>query len=211
MTRPDHQQESVAADTLPLRSCPHCGLIQKVPLIGPGRRACCFRCDGGLGTGPRRWISNSRTAAIATAALVLFPLAVTLPMIRIEKFGHTHESGLIEGVTVLLSRGELVVGLVVLTCSVILPVLKLVAMLVLSTGRFLRLRHRALTYRLVEWAGRWGMLDVLLVAILVAVLKLGDMVEVSVGPGLLAFTSCVGLSLVAAALFDPHSLWEPQP
>ena len=211
MTRPDHQQESVAADTLPLRSCPHCGLIQKVPPIGPGRRACCFRCDGGLGTGPRRWISNSRTAAIATAALVLFPLAVTLPMIRIEKFGHTHESGLIEGVTVLLSRGELVVGLVVLTCSVILPVLKLVAMLVLSTGRFLRLRHRALTYRLVEWAGRWGMLDVLLVAILVAVLKLGDMVEVSVGPGLLAFTTCVGLSLVAAALFDPHSLWEPQP
>ena len=211
MTRPDHQQERVAADTLPLRSCPHCGLIQKVPPVSPGRRACCFRCDGGLGTGPRRWISNSRTAAIATAALVLFPLAVTLPMIRIEKFGHTHESGLIEGVTVLLSRGELVVGLVVLTCSVILPVLKLVAMLVLSSGRFLRLRHRALTYRLVEWAGRWGMLDVLLVAILVAVLKLGDMVEVSVGPGLLAFTTCVGLSLVAAALFDPHSLWEPQP
>ena len=211
MTRPDHQQEGVAADTLPLRSCPHCGLIQRVPPVSPGRRACCFRCDGGLGTGPRRWISNSRTAAIATAALVLFPLAVTLPMIRIEKFGHTHESGLIEGVTVLLSRGELVVGLDVLTCSVILPVLKLVAMLVLSTGRFLRLRHRALTYRIVEWTGRWGMLDVLLVAILLAVLKLGDMVEVSVGPGLLAFTSCVGLSLVAAALFDPHSLWEPRP
>ena len=72
-------------------------------------------------------------------------------------------------------------------------------------------RHRALTYRLVEWTGRWGMLDVLLVAILLAVLKLGDMVEVSVGPGLLAFTSCVGLSLIAAASFDPHSLWEPQP
>ncbi len=201
MTRPDHQQESVAEEAHSLRSCPHCGLIQKVPPIGPGLRACCFRCEGGLGTGPRRWVSNSRTAAIATAALVLFPLAVTLPMIRIEKFGHTHESGLIEGVTALLSRGELVVGVIVLTCSVILPVLKLAA----------RLRHRALTYRLVEWTGRWGMLDVLLVAILLAVLKLGDMVEVSVGPGLLAFTSCVGLSLIAAASFDPHSLWEPQP
>ncbi|MHC4970195.1 MAG: paraquat-inducible protein A [Planctomycetota bacterium] len=179
--------------------------------MSPGLRACCFRCDGGLGLGPRRWVSNSRTAAIATAALVLFPLAVTLPMIRIEKFGHTHESGLIEGVTALLSRGEVVVGVVVLTCSVILPVLKLAAMLVLSTGRFLRRRHQALTYRLVEWTGRWGMLDVLLVAILLAVLKLGDMVEVSVGPGLLAFTSCVGLSLIAAASFDPHSLWEPHP
>jgi paraquat-inducible protein A len=211
MSRPDRQQDSVAASTPSLRSCPHCGLIQKVPPVGPGRRAVCFRCEGGLGPGPRRWVSNSRTAAIATAALVLFPLAVTLPMIRIEKFGHTHESGLIEGVTALLSHGELVVGVVVLTCSVILPVVKLAAILVLSTGRFLRHRHRALTYRLVEWTGRWGMLDVLLVAVLLAVLKLGDMVEVSVGPGLLVFTSCVGLSLLATASFDPHALWEPQP
>jgi paraquat-inducible protein A len=159
----------------------------------------------------RRRLSNSRTAAIATAALLLFPLAVTLPIIRIEKFGHEHEAGIIEGVTALLSRGHLVVGAIVLTCSVILPVLKLAALLVLSAGRLLQHRHRALTYRLVEWAGRWGMLDVLLVAVLVAVLKLGDMVEVSVGPGLLAFASCVFLSLLAAASFDPHSFWEPEP
>ena len=52
---------------------------------------------------------------------------------------------------------------------------------------------------------------IVLVAVLVAVLKLGDMVEVSVGPGLLAFTSCVFLSLLAAASFDPHSFWEPEP
>jgi paraquat-inducible protein A len=201
----------MAADALPLRSCPHCGLIQAVPAPAPGQRACCARCEGSLRTAARRWVSNSRAAAIATAALVLFPVAVTLPMIRIEKFGHTHEAGLIEGVTALLSKGQLLVGLVVLVCSVILPILKLAAILVLSSGRLLRRRHRALTYRLVEWTGRWGMLDVLLVAVLVAVLKLGDMVEVSVGPGLLAFTTCVGLSLIAAALFDPHSLWEPQP
>jgi paraquat-inducible protein A len=182
-----------------------------VPVPGTDQRACCARCDGTLGTVARRWVSNSRSAAIATAALVLFPVAVTLPMIRIEKFGHTHEAGLIEGVTALLSSGQLLVGLVVLVCSVILPILKLAAILVLSSGRLLRRRHRALTYRLVEWTGRWGMLDVLLVAVLVAVLKLGDMVEVSVGPGLLAFTTCVGLSLIAAAVFNPHSLWEPQP
>lgn len=192
-----------------LRSCPHCGLVQQVPDVPPGMRACCARCEGGLGS--RRWSSNSRTAAIATAALVLFPPAVTLPIIQIEKFGHEHEAGIVEGVTALLSRGHLVVGLVVLMCSIVLPVLKLAAMLVLSWGRFLRHRHRALTYRLVEWTGRWGMLDVLLVAIMVAVLKLGDVVEVSAGPGLLAFASVVGLSLLAAASFNPHSLWESQP
>ncbi len=115
-------------------------------------------------------------------------------------------------VSTLLSRGHIIVGLVVLLCSMVFPVLKLAALVVLSTGgSALRRHHRALTYRMVEWAGRWGMLDVLLVAILVAVLKLGDLVEVSVGPAALAFTSCVALSLVAAASFDPHRLWEPQP
>ena len=159
----------------------------------------------------KRRAGNSRTAAIAVAALVLYPLAVSLPIIEIQKFGHQHEASILEGVSTLLSRGHLVVGLVVLAASVVLPLLKLAALLVLSAGRALGHRHRALTYRMVQWTGRWGMLDVLLVAILVAVLKLGDLVEVSVGPGLLAFTSCVALSLLAAAFFDPHSLWEPQP
>ena len=94
--------------------------------VPPGARACCVRCEGGLRAGSRHWLSNSRTAAIATAALLLFPLAVTLPIIRIEKFGHEHEAGIIEGVTALLSRGHLIVGVIVLACSVILPVLPLI-------------------------------------------------------------------------------------
>ncbi|MCZ6542232.1 MAG: paraquat-inducible protein A [Planctomycetota bacterium] len=195
-----------------LRSCPHCGLVQTMPGVPGGMRACCARCGSTLRTPAKRLAGNNRTAAIATAALILYPLAVSLPFIRIEKFGHAHEASIVEGVSTLLSRGHIIVGLVVLLCSMVFPVLKLVALVVLSMGgSALQRHHRALTYRLVEWAGRWGMLDVLLVAILVAVLKLGDMVEVSVGPAALAFTLCVTLSLFAAASFDPHSLWEPQP
>jgi paraquat-inducible protein A len=135
--------------------------------------------------------------------------AGSLPLIEIEQFGHSSRSSVLQGVTALLSAGQLVVGIIVLLCSVILPLGKLTALLVLSTGA-LGHRHRALTYRLVDWTGRWGMLDVLLVAILVAVLKLGDLMAVSVGPGLLAFTACVTLSLFAAASFDPHSLWDTE-
>ena len=68
--------------------------------------------------------------------------------------------------------------------------------------------RRALTYHLVEWTGRWGMLDVLLVALLVAVLKLGELVQLSAGPAALAFTGCVLLNLLASASFDPHALWR---
>jgi paraquat-inducible protein A len=171
-------------------------------------RACCARCESSL---VRRSViarSNSRTAAVATAALIIYPFAVGLPIMSIERFGHVNEVSILEGVTSLLGGGQWFVGIVVLLCSIVLPLGKLVSLLVLSAGGLgLRHRHRALTYRIVEWTGRWGMLDVLLVAILVAILKLGDMVEVRTGPAALAFTVCVLLSLVAAACFDPHGLW----
>jgi paraquat-inducible protein A len=153
--------------------------------------------------------ANSRTAAVSLAALILYPLAVTLPILEVSKLGHLRETGILEGTARLLADGHLAVGLVVLVCSVLLPVMKLISLLLLSSGTaFLGRRHRAFTYQVVEWTGRFGMLDVLLVAILVAVLKLGDVVTVRPGPGVLAFSACVLLSLLASALFDPHALWE---
>ena len=112
----------------------------------------------------------------------------------------------------LLSRGHLLVGSIVLLCSMVVPLVKLVGLLAITSrsGRLSK-RRRAGTYRMIEQAGRWGMVDVLLVALTVAVLKLGDVVEVSPGPGLLAFTLCVALSIVASACFDPHALWVKQP
>lgn len=193
-----------------IRACPCCGLAQRIPAVPPGMRACCVRCGTPLQR--RAYLrSNSLTAAVALAALILYPLAVSLPMIRIEKFGHRTEASILEGTATLLSSGHLVVGVVVLLCSVVLPLGKLAALLVLSSGGMLmRREHRALTYRIVEWTGRWGMLDVLLVAIMIAAIKIGDLVDVSAGPATLAFTCCVVLSLVATAAFDSHSLWPAQ-
>ncbi len=194
-----------------LRSCPHCGLIQVVPRIPKRMRACCARCEGTLREPTIARHSNSSTAAIATAALILYPLAVTLPMISITQFGHESQSSILAGISTLFGRGHLLIGSIVLICSLILPVIKLASLLLLSIGgSAMQHRHRALTYRLIEYTGRWGMLDVLLVAILVAVLKLGDLVEVSAGPAALAFGLCVLLSLLAAAIYDPHQLWESQ-
>ncbi len=159
----------------------------------------------------RHFRANRRAAALAAAGLILYPLAIGLPLIRVEKFGHHNEASILEGTATLLTQGHVLVGLLVGLCSVVLPLGKLGALLILSAGGLhLRHHHRALTYHLVELTGRWGMLDVLLVAVLVAVLKLGDVVEVSAGPAALAFTSCVVLSLLASAFFDPHSLWNSE-
>lgn len=194
-----------------IQACPCCGLAQTVPPVPPGMRACCVRCRTSLRKRSTILQGNRRTAAIALAALILYPLAVTLPMLRVERFGHHNEASILDGTATLLASGHIVVGLIVLLCSMVLPLGKLIALLVLSAGGpGLRHEHRALTYRVVEWTGRWGMLDVLLVAILVAVLKIGDFVDVQVGPAALAFSSCVVLSLLATATFDPHSLWQSQ-
>ncbi len=197
--------------TNPFHSCPHCGLVQTVPQIPLSMRACCARCEGTLLGRSTPFHSATTTACIALAALILYPLAVGLPMVSIAKFGHHQESSIIEGIGTLFGRGHLLIGIIVLVCSFVIPVLKLGGLFVLSAGGMgLTQRHRALTYRLVEWTGRWGMLDVLLVAILVAVLKLGDFVEVSAGPAAVAFGLCVLLSLLAAASFDPHRIWESE-
>ncbi len=198
-----------------LRTCTCCGLAQVLPDMPPRTKACCVRCGTRLAGAGSRARSNLRTFALALSALILYPLGVALPMLHVSELGHHSEASIIEGTITLLSRGDIFVGAIVLLCSVVLPLLKLLALLVLSSGAVgaASHRHRALTYHLVEWTGRWGMLDVLLVAILVAVLKLGDMVDVEPGPAAAAFVGCVVLSLLAAASFDPHRLWsthEPQ-
>ncbi len=192
-----------------LRSCSCCGLAQLIPDVPPNMRASCVRCDSTLRKTKSNLRSNARTTAIALAAMILYPLAITLPMLRIEQFGHLTETSIINGVIELLAKGHLFTGIIVLLCSIILPLGKLICLLILSSGAIaMQHKHRAITYRLVEWTGRWGMLDVLLVAILVAALKIGDIMEVSPGPAAWAFTACVLLSLLATTTFDPHSLWE---
>ncbi|MCA9283666.1 MAG: paraquat-inducible protein A [Phycisphaerales bacterium] len=151
-----------------------------------------------------------RTMALALAALALYPVAIGLPVMTLTQLGHAHQTGIVQGGIDLLTSGNIAIGLLVLVCSVLLPLGKLGALLVLAGDVALHPVRQAWIHRVVEWTGRWGMLDVLLVAILVAAVKLGDVVEVSLGPGALAFAACVALSLAASAAFDPHLLWSEQ-
>ena len=151
--------------------------------------------------------SRRRTAAFSLAALALFPLAVTLPVMRVERLGHAHETGILDGAAMLIRDGEAWLGLVVLFCSVAIPIFKLCGLLFLSTPRIrAAAATRVLIWRLVEWSGRWGMLDVLLVASIVALVKIGDLVSIEPGIGAIVFTAMVFLSLLAAMSFDPHEV-----
>ena len=149
--------------------------------------------------------ARDRTAALALAALALFPPAVLLPVMRVEQLGHAHETGILRGAADLITDGHGWLGLIVLLCSVVIPILKLSGLLVLATTRIRTTpATRAVVWRMVERAGRWGMLDVLLVAAVVAMVKIGDLVSIEPGAGAFIFAGMVALSLLASMSFDPR-------
>jgi len=152
---------------------------------------------------------RARTIACSLAAVILFPLAIWLPVLRLERFGHVYETGILRGCFDLWGDGHVVLAGVVFLCSLVIPVFKLFGIL-LVTGRFFPVsrRFRAASFRFIDLIGRWGMLDVFLVAVLVAAVKLGNMLEVHPGSGAMVFTLCVTLSLASSAFFDPHSIWS---
>ena len=92
--------------------------------------------------------------------------------------------------------------------SIVFPLTKIVLLLELSFLELLHRKHKAFTLRLMEHLGKWSMMDVMLLAILVMLVKLGDMVEFHFGPAIVAFVLCVGMSMIASITFDPHAIWE---
>jgi uncharacterized paraquat-inducible protein A len=152
---------------------------------------------------------SSHVAALTLAALILYPAAMALPVLEVQRMGHSHSATIWSGAVDLMAEGEYFVGIIVLACSIAAPLAKIGAMFALCAGdAILASHHRARTYRFIEFIGRWGMVDVLLVALLVAAVKLGNWVQIHPGPGAAAFAAVVILSLAASALFDPHVIWE---
>lgn len=196
------------ADDRPLKACRHCGAIQHLPPAIPGMQAACYRCQALISSASSGRCSRQRTLAAALAALVLYLPAVTLPLLRIRRLGHYHSSSVLSGAWELLTSGSWFVGAVVLIFSVVLPLLKIGLLLDLSLLYRTPRRHRAATYRLMEHLGKWSMMDVLLVALLVMLVKLGNIVEFQVGPAVWAFALCVAMTMVAAMSFDPRSIWD---
>jgi paraquat-inducible protein A len=147
--------------------------------------------------------------ALALTALLLFWPGILLPIITVEKMGYRFESSLLNGTLTLIRDGDWLVGGVVLVFSLVFPLLKLALLLEVGLFRFSRrgrLRHRLL--HVAHALGRWGMLDVLLLALLVMLVRLGDVVAFTLGPAAIAFATSVLLSIAASTLFDRSVLWE---
>jgi len=179
-----------------------------MPALAPGERARCTRCDGILARAGGGRAAVGCTAAAALGAFFLYWPAVLLPILEVRQLGQHYQSSLLRGTLELISRGNLLVGGVVLLCSIIFPLLKIVLLIELSLLSLLHQRHQAFTYRAMEHLGKWSMMDVMLLALLVMLVKLGNLVTFHFGPAAIAFVLCVALSMLASISFDSHAIWE---
>ena len=193
-----------------LKACHCCGRIHALSELNAGQVGICTRCRSVIHRSGSASLVATRTAALALAAFILYWPAILLPILEIERMGHRHASSLLLGTIDLFHHGSWFVGLIVLLFSIVFPLVKLVMLLELSLFSLLHRRHKAATYRLMEHAGRWSMMDVLLLAFLVMLIKLGSLVTFHFGPAIIAFVLCVALSMAASICFDPHSIWEDE-
>jgi len=193
--------------------CRVCGLTQRLESLPPEADAECCRC-GSLLVKARAG-SLERTAAFTLAALVLYVPANIYPVLQMELQGMHTENTVWGGCVRLFQDGQWPVAGVVFMASLLIPLLKVLGLFFLVISTRMHSPHvrlaRTRVYRIIEVIGPWAMLDVFLLAILVALARLGQLATVKPGPGLLAFTSVVVLTILASASFEPQMIWEPQP
>ena len=193
-------------------SCEACGLTQQVEPLSPGNNAECIRCGSTVATRPA--VSADTTLALTLAALVLYVPANIYPILSMNLYGAYNDNTIWDGVVSLMRHDEYFVAAIVFLASIVIPLLKLLGLLFLvgsvkfGSGR--RLRRRTRIYQFIDAIGPWAMLDVFLLAILVALVKLGDLAQVTPGPGLIAFTCVVVLTILASQSFDPKLIWNAE-
>ena len=189
--------------------CPQCGTIQSynAPSTGQSLQCCC--CEYLLVKTIR---SNNIPALVMTiSALILYFPANYYPIMTMVYLGRSNESTIMGGVNSLYNSGMFGLAVLVFMVSIIIPLVKILVMLYLLSLRrfspFSKLTDHKLL-RFVEHIGAWSMLDVFLIAILVALVKLQDMARIDPGPGLVAFAGVVVLTLVASQVMDSRLLWN---
>jgi paraquat-inducible protein A len=193
-----------------LIACQTCGLAQRLEELSPGVVAECYRCRS---TVAKHTVNSlGRTAAFSVAALVFYLPANLHPILHMQLYGVNSESTIWDGCVTLFQEGQHFVAAVVFLASILFPLLKLVGLVYLvATAKSRSSRHRlerTWIYRTIDVIGPWSMLDVFLLAVLVALVKFGQLATVLPGRGLAAFTAVVVLTILASSSFNPTLIWE---
>jgi paraquat-inducible protein A len=191
-----------------LASCRTCGLLSRPAQLA--RTSYCPRCGTALASRRRHSIQN--TWALIIAATICYLPANVLPVLTTNTLTSSERDTIMDGVVLLYRSGSWPLALIVLVASVMIPLGKLIALgyLLITVQRdsISSNRERTRLYRMVEFIGRWSMLDVFVDAFIVALVQLAPLMSVEPGPGVLFFAAVVVLTMLAAQTFDPRLIWD---
>ena len=185
--------------------CHTCGLLGS-----PAADRACRRCGTTLHF--RKPDSIQRAWALLIAAYALYLPANLLPIMETRSLFGAQQDTIMSGVVYLWISGSWGLALVVFIASVAVPLLKLLSLTVLLISVQRRWHRQALQrtklYRFLELIGRWSMLDVYVVTILVALVQVQSLALIRPGAGVLAFAAVVVLSMLATMAFEPRLIWD---
>jgi paraquat-inducible protein A len=191
-----------------LVACHECDLLMHKPELARGEKALCPRC--GYELYAHRHNVVHRSLALVIAALLLYIPANFLPIMQLNLLGQSSQDTVWTGVVGLFETGMQGVSVVVFLCSMGIPLLKLLCQLmVLLSIRFdIGRSYGLLLYRIYHHLRDWGMLEVYLMGVLVAIVKLADMAAITVGLGLACFIGLLLVQVWLEVVMSPHQIWQ---
>ena len=210
------QQPPVNAAAAGLIACRHCSLLMRAPRdAGTGLR--CPRCAARVYV--RLPHSLQRTWALVLCAAICYVPANLLPILTVTRFGSGDPDTIFSGVVHLFAAGQWPIAVLVFVASVFVPLMKIVVLFGLLITIKARsrawLRERTALFHFIDFLGRWSMIDIFMISILVAIVQLGSIATIEAGLGAAYFGAVVICTMFAAITFDPRLLWdaahEPEP
>ena len=191
-----------------LIGCPHCDLVQRLPALAPGESARCPRCNKELWR--RREDSLNRTLALTLAAAALYVIANSVPMLGLTVVGREAFTTVFGGAEQLWNDGQEIVAVLVLFAAVVAPALQIGFMLAIALGAYRArpprwvgtlLRHHPTTRT-------WSMIEVMMLGVLVALIKIAELATVIPGVALFALGALIFVFAAMQANFDPREVWD---
>lgn len=172
----------------------------------------CPRCHGKLHA--RKAGGLVMTAVLVLTGIIFYIPANLLPIMTVTRLGIEEAHTITGGIIALIHEGMLPIALLVLIASILVPLLKLIGLITLLIMVQFRwpmdARYWTRVYRVIAFVGRWSMLDIFMIAILVSLVDMGDIARIIAGPAATSFAMVVVITMFAANAFDPRLIWDSQ-
>lgn len=194
-------------------ACHDCGAVHRLAELAPGEGAFCARCGSVLATAHHHTVE--RALALHWAAAILFVMAHSLPFMTFELEGRALTSHLWQGAVALGQANMWPLAVLVLLLATIIPGVKIVLGLIVLTAVRSRTRKKTVVtyFRWLMHLKPWSMMEVFLLGVIVAFVKLSSLANIGLEPGLWCFAVLIPLLAVAEFILDPREVWnsfEPQ-